>query len=320
MIRTLIATLVASFSIVSFLNAAEVNPDSAKIAKEVPIADLHLHPNRGLSPDDVRVWMDRNNVRWGGAGAKFGRQFIWQSWASTLGNRFIPFAGQSELENIYLKGGIKAMLDPRNFEIKALVQSLEANFKSGSIKGIGEIFINNARSNSKRKLRRKGETNSEVMRQLYKLAAKYNGFLTLHMEADDDSLEELETLLATDRRGRVLWNHCGNFAEAKIVREMLVRNPNLYCELSFRFPPVLSGKFSRISPSIKIFDEDSVDEKWLKFIKKLPDRFMIGTDSHSGEQYDGTIETVRSGLLPYLRPDTARKVTFENAKRLFDLK
>ena len=38
MIRTLIATLVASFTIVSFLNAAEVNPESAKIAKEVPIA------------------------------------------------------------------------------------------------------------------------------------------------------------------------------------------------------------------------------------------------------------------------------------------
>ena len=57
------------------------------------------------------------------------------------------------------------MLDPRNFEIEALLQSLEANFKSGSIKGMGEIFINNARSNSKRKLRRKGETDSEVMRQ-----------------------------------------------------------------------------------------------------------------------------------------------------------
>jgi len=47
---------------------------------------------------------------------------------------------------------------------------------------------------------------------------------------------------------------------------------------------------------------------------------MIGTDANSRSEYDGAIKAVREGLLPYLRPATARKVAHENAQQLFGLK
>ena len=50
------------------------------------------------------------------------------------------------------------------------------------------------------------------------------------------------------------------------------------------------------------------------------DRFMIGTDADSGDVFEAKIDTVRNGLLPYLKPDTARKIAYQNAQRLFDLR
>lgn len=69
-----------------------------------------------------------------------------------------------------------------------------------------------------------------------------------------------------------------------------------------------------------MFDEDGIDDDWLKLIEEFPDRFMIGTDARGEDQYGEAIETVRKGLLPYLRPETARKFAFGNAKMLLDLK
>ena len=50
------------------------------------------------------------------------------------------------------------------------------------------------------------------------------------------------------------------------------------------------------------------------------DRFLVGTDTNSEKQFVGSIKTVRKGLLPNLKPDTARKIAYQNAQRLFKLK
>tara|TARA_B100000315_G_scaffold256791_1_gene303622 strand:- start:3226 stop:4179 length:954 start_codon:yes stop_codon:yes gene_type:complete len=317
MIRLFIATMFISFIAVSILKAAEINPESAKIAKDVPIADLHLHPDPQFPAVDVIKWMDRNGVRWAGAGAKRGRRKPWEQYAAHFGNRFIAFGGQSELNIIYLKQGIKAMHDAENADIKRLFTAAESDLKAGRINGIGEIFANN---NTRRgKFGRKGKTDSAAMRLFFNLVAQYDGFLTIHMNEDHDSVEQLQALVASNRKGRVLWNHCGSSSEAESIGRLLKNNPNLYCEISFRYPPVLNPNWRNYSDR-KIFDEDGVEEDWLKLIEELPDRFLVGTDSHNEEEYDGAIKTVRSGLLPYLRPATAKMVAFENAKKLFDLK
>jgi hypothetical protein len=99
----------------------------------------------------------------------------------------------------------------------------------------------------------------------------------------------------------------------------LQRNPNLFCEISVRYPPVLKRSWGSYDDR-KIFDSKGVKSDWLKLIEDYPDRFMIGTDTDSGSVYDEAIKTVRGGLLPYLRPATARMVAHENAQRLFGLK
>ncbi len=119
-------------------------------------------------------------------------------------------------------------------------------------------------------------------------------FPTIYMDADPDSAARLERLLASDRRGRVLWNHCGSNAAAADVRPLLALNPNLFCELSFRYPPVLRIRLIERFPRRMSFDLAGPAAAWLRLIEDFPDRFMIGTDAHSPEEHERAIRMVRA--------------------------
>ncbi len=42
---------------------------------------------------------------------------------------------------------------------------------------------------------------------------------------------------------------------------------------------------------------------------------MVGTDTKTEKHYDGGIQTIRTGLLANLKPETAERVTYRNAQR-----
>lgn len=300
--------------------AAEVNPDSAKLAVELPIADLHFHPSLDLSPSEAKKWVDESGVRWAGAGVRRGDASTWRDYSKELGNRFIAFAGQTELNRAYFEGGVAAMEDAKNPIVSALLTQVEEDLKAGRIQGVGEIFVNNSNSSANPVFRRKVRADAPSVRLLYQVVAKYGAFLTFHMEADSDNIAEMERLLASDRKGRILWNHCGVNSTADQVRPLLARHANLFCELSFRHPPALEDRMARRQPTRKIFDSRGPDADWLKLIEDFPDRFLIGTDVESPFGYGEAIRVARNGLLAYLLPSTTRKVAYENAQRLFGLK
>jgi uncharacterized protein YneF (UPF0154 family) len=163
-------------------------------------------------------------------------------------------------------------------------------------------------------MRRKGQVDAPGIRKFFDLVATYDGFLALHMEADSDSMDQLGTLLASNRKGRVLLNHCGVNASESDIRSLMDEHSNLFCELSFRYPPVNK------KPLREIFSKDGIDPSWRDLMEEHSDRFMVGTDAHNEKQFIGAIKTIRKGLLPNLKPDTVRKIAYQNAQRLFKLK
>ncbi len=315
----MVAAALAVLSL-SGCETAQMNPESSKLARTLPIADLHLHPDPGISPSEIKDRMDRSGVRWAGSGAKRGGRAAWVDYARALGGRLIAFGGQAELNRVYRTGGVSALEDAENPAFRDLLRRTEEDLRAGRIKGIGEIFVNNRRSNPNPGFRRKIRADAPAIRRLYALVSGYGAFITIHMEPDADSAAQLERLLASDRRGRVLWNHCGSNSAASDVRPLLARNPNLFCELSFRYPPVLRNRLVERFPVRLIFGSAGPAAAWRRLIEDFPDRFMIGTDAHSREEYEGAIRMVRAGLLPYLRPETARGVAYRNAQRLFGLR
>ena len=281
----------------------------------MPIADLHFHPDGNKSsPSEFLGLINDNSVKWAGMGLMAGRGVsptLWQQYSAQIGDRFIPFAGQKEFNVAYLKGGSSAMLDPDDSNLIDFMEQIENDLETGKVKGIGEIFINNQHSNSNPRMRRKVAADAPIFQDLYQLIAKHNAFLTFHMEGDSDSLEQMENLLSSDRNGRILWNHCGTNISSSVMRGMMSRNSNLFCEFSFRYLHKMSSR--------NIFGGSWVDGGWRELIEDFPDRFLIGTDAHSNSDYRKYIKAVRSGLLANLSDETAEKVAYKNAQYLFGL-
>ncbi len=269
---------------------------------------MHMHDALGMPR------REETGVVWGGLGSKFGGRFAWMSHKELFGDRFIAWAGQTSFNNAYYSGGMAGMLDPNDPTLMKLYEQSEKDLKDGVIVGIGEIFINNRTSSRKASFRRKGQVDAPGIRKFFDLVARYDGFLAFHMQADSDSMDQLGNLLTSNRKGRVVWNHCGTDSSASDVRSMLDKHPNLFCELSFRYPPV-NNNMSR-----EIFNSGGINSNWRQLMEDHSDRFMVGTDAHSGEEFVSAIKTVRKGLLPDLKPDTARKIAYQNAQKLFGLK
>ena len=100
------------------------------------------------------------------------------------------------------------------------------------------------------------------------------------------------------------------------MREVLEKNPNISCDLSFRSPPQLKAKIM----DRMVFDNGRLRGEWKKLIEDYPDRFIVGIDDvYSWADYDGTVNSIRTGLLANLAPDVAEKVAYKNAQAWFGL-
>ena len=160
---------------------------------------------------------------------------------------------------------------------------------------------------------------SPTMKAMYDLAAKYGGVITVHVQFDSDSIEQLKTLAASNPAGKIIMAHCGSNSSPNDVRDMLKAHQNIYCDLSARHPPKLKPGAMNKKPEMKIFTADGLVPEWRDLIEEMPDRFMVGTDTKTEGEYDGGIATIRQGLLANLSLETAEKVAYLNAKNLLKL-
>ncbi|MBI3663255.1 MAG: amidohydrolase family protein [Acidobacteria bacterium] len=281
-------------------------------SEALPLADLHFHAERGLAPDAVLGAMDRAGVTWAGNGAK-GPDGLWRPFVEAAPDRFLPFAGQGAIgARIQAQGEAAWTLESP--EIIRYLESLEQGLRDGRFRGIGELFVNNQNSHGVFQSTRY-PADSPLMRRLLTLAATYHAPLSVHMDSDPQSIEELERLLPIDRNGPVIWAHCGFWIEADQVRRLMNRHSNLFCELSHRddraygprFQPVaITGFWRRLKPD------------WKALLEHHSDRFLIGTDADDLGQFRAIIGFYRK-VLSQLAPDAAKRIAHGNAVRLFRL-
>jgi predicted TIM-barrel fold metal-dependent hydrolase len=131
------------------------------------------------------------------------------------------------------------------------------------------------------------------------------------MDAERDSVAEIERLLASDRQATLLWAHTGHYGEPDLVRRLLTEHPNLYCELSYR----LSISASRTAIAMDIGGR--LKDAWRVLLEDFPDRFVIGTDIGfaSPSLYTQHITFWRR-ILEQLTPEAAARLAYRNAERL----
>ena len=301
-------------------SATERSIDEAGVLDEsnIIIADVHMHPHPDNHPIDQLTWMNRNGVMWAGSGS-MSRHAI-EHYARVMKNRFIPFGAQGAMHQIYNQYGVSGVENNQNQLFESMLSDLESQFENSEIKGIGELFINNRSTNPKQSMRRKTRVDAQSYKDLLDLVARYGGVLSVHVQWDDDSIEQLQALANHNPEGNIIWAHCGNDGSASEVREMLQNHDNLYCDLAARHRPKLNDWVINKRPRAQIFTAYSLDSTWKNLIEDMPDRFMVGTDTKTQSHYDQGINTIRNGLLANLSSDTAEKVAYKNAQKLLNLK
>ena len=115
---------------------AQHSAESVELAKNIPIADVHMHTYSRGGPSSAAFLeqMDKNNVRWGGAVGDYRADV-----ADKLKERFIPAVGQIEFMEIFFSRGAEALTDEENWTFKRLYQNAEEQFANGAIKLIAEV-------------------------------------------------------------------------------------------------------------------------------------------------------------------------------------
>jgi hypothetical protein len=287
--------------------------------QDTPIADLHFHAMLFMTTYELERRMDKHNLKWvGGAGAIGKRGTPYQAkdqeYLNALGNRYVWAVGQGEINMLAKKNGTSILEGSIGYSLQSALDKIDRRLSNGA-KGIGEIHVNTTNSASNEFLRRKLIADSPLMQSLWGLSIKHNVPMMIHMEADQDSMEQLQSLVESDRSGTMVLGHCGKNANANQIRTFLEGNDNVYCNLAFRSPP----QSYAYNPN-NIYDSCTLKSEWKDLIEDHPDRFMVGIDDiHSWEKFDKVAENIRSGLLANLRPDVAEKVAYKNAVKVYAL-
>jgi len=168
-----------------------------------------------------------------------------------------------------------------------VLEYIERELTRWEYRGIGEFHVH------------ADQVDGPVLRRVIELASQRDLVLFVHAEAS-----VLEQIIAIDPRVRILWAHAGMTAPPETVDWMLDQHPRLWAELSHR---------TDIAP------DGVLDPRWRDVLVRHADRFMIGSGTYNNDywyQFRYMLGAVR-GWLSQLPEDTARRIGYENASRLF---
>ena len=168
------------------------------------------------------------------------------------------------------------------------------------------------------------------------IAAEHNVPIDLHMEAVPqamslpldlksppnpahlhENIAAFEILLGHNPRAKIIWAHAGSdstgYRTPDLCGRLLHAHSNLFMEL--KTDPLTLGK----NP---LFAGGKIKPEWLKLLQDYPERFVIGTDQHyaSGRPMEGPQRwKMAVRLLDQLPPGLRRKISSENAVRIFNI-
>jgi hypothetical protein len=299
------------------LGWAQDSPQSAELAKTIPIADVHMHIDysAGDQPEFYLSQMDRNHVKWAGAVGAY-----LPNTAKVLGSRYIATLGQGEFFTVFRQSGKNGLLNINDPAFQRLFRNAENGFAAKRIKGFGELHTDNHNSGPPA-IRRHIRTDNPVMRQIYTIANQYQGFVQIHAQMDGDFERDILTLSSDFPQTITILSHCLSTDRADDLRVLFKQRTNIVCELSSGGPT-----HKRLSLGYKplvgnVFSANELKKDWKKLIEDYPDQVMIGSDNCCGleKQYDELIAELRNGVLQNLPPDVMEKVAYKNAVRIFGL-
>ena len=304
----------------AYANPAVI-PESVALAKAVEIADVHMHV-LDKSADWHKTRMDRNNVKWGGGvgPAVAGGGGGWPKPAEmtkVLGTRYFFALGQDEFSRVFFSGGPAGLADPSSIAFVEMFAVADQMLSKREAYGFGELHIDNSKSFSSHRFARTIQFDNPVVRKMFELADKHQAVLQFHMQADNPTnLEALKRYLREFPKAKVVLSHSLPFVSLSLLKDLLSGYQNVFVELSNRGSTLGTRELGQA------YNRSGPKAGWLNTIEEFPNRFMLGSDAYGANEnrYDDVISEIREGLLPYLKPETLKKVAHQNAAAVFGLR
>lgn len=242
--------------------------------------------------------------------------------AETHPGRFFPLVGMQR----------PLLSDPAKWreittDVERLLKETERKLGSGRYWGIGEIIVVHWAYSRGPHAELDNPPYSEFMRQMSRLAERFDVPMMIHMEAVPEKVAGFERLIAEHRKVRFVWTHnCGRNHATPILL-LLGKHPNLYCDLGgmTNLPGMNYGTgLPRMEAFTSLMERDGVLLPEMKALfEDYSDRFTIGMDvAHApgmnAWNYSRRVNRFRE-LLGQLKPEAQARIAHENATRIFKL-
>jgi hypothetical protein len=202
----------------------------------------------------------------------------------------------------------------------------ERQLQTGKFKGMGEFMVKHYAVPPLPGETASPEINvpidSQAMRAMMLLGAKYNVPLCIHMETTSETLAALDRALTTNKNTKVIWAHqnpvktesgsgsqCARKGDTNQVAALMDKHPNLFADIS------LGYELAFFNPTL----DWQLPESWKNLYEMYNYRFMVGFDRAYKTTFEkGYLFQARwhRMWLSQLSMETARKLAFENAERL----
>jgi len=298
------------------------------------VIDAHAHIGGSFNFAQILKDMDKNGVSkqivmarayHGGDSDLPGNDQLALKLAETYPGRFYPLVG---MQLPMLTGAHK--WNTPDADVESLIRLTERKLASGKFFGIGEFIVRHwayiptwAHSAGDH-AEQDNPIYSELMRRFSVLAAKYDVPILLHMEGYPALVEDFSRLLSENPGTRYVWAHnCGR-SKAAVIRTMLSRHQNLFCDLggmTSEWRGYGTGWPRKEEFTALIEQSGVLFPEMRSLYEEFPDRFMVGMDvahAPAWKIYEGRVRRTRE-VLKQVSPETRAKMAEQNAIRIFKL-
>jgi hypothetical protein len=269
----------------------------------LPLFDAHFHYNQPADEDELLASLSAahitRSVLFGGESAS--------EMARKYPERFVAsYSGLLSGRRHELNGGKDEAI------VTEIAGEVDQALRSGRYRGLGEISAyHHAYPHDP------VAPDSPLILRLFELAGRYHVPVNIH--CSDFGYSEMEHALRESPGTTVIWAHTGSHLPPDKIRILLQAFPNLYFDLA-AMDDYWPGRHTLLS----FFG--GIAERWRGLFEEFPDRFEVGfdlsTDINRGRRistaavHAAAIEQALAGLTPA----TAKKIAYENAERLYQVR
>lgn len=271
----------------------------------IPIIDIHAHNQPGITPELMLQNMSKANVTKAVLMPNQGYDYDGaKSIALQYPDKFIAFIGFQNKEWVTQSPGFPGTVE------KAL-----ADKNGGLFRGLGEVLLRHYAIPDRGAPDIYIPATNKSSYQMFSFSEKYHVPITIHMEAEEKTVPELEAALKDFPKAQVIWAHAGR-AEASLVDSMLGTYPNLYIDLAALDPSRPYG----IEKNPITAKDGMLNPEWKQLLIKFQDRVMTGSDMPFKDLWTKgwyvKIMDSQRALLEQLPRDVAEKIAYKNASGL----